>query len=269
MKKSTLRKIIRENILQIMKEQGGNPPTGGTWPGFMQWTSTFSGTLYSVQNPCNFLANRYNHLLGKLMALGGGTGVPNTQAGIDHAVMLVMKLVFMASWINAGCSSGLPACCAISMPVQSSGDYDSSTGILPEQRGGGKLAPIPPQFLALVSPSALAQARSAAEASVAKYVAQNPVKESKTLKEQFNFSAWIAQQTEHLQGNPFTGAGGHPNPCNYLFNRIAHQTTKRNSLGGGTGNPSTPQGIAHAQMLDQKINWWQSQLPIHNCQPGT
>ena len=61
-------------------------------------------------------------------------------------------------------------------------------------------------------------------------------------------------------------------PENYrhnAINRIAHQTTKRNNLGGGTGNPSTPQGVAHAQMLDQKINWWQSQLPIHNCQPGT
>ena len=272
MKKSQLRKIIRENIRQVMAEQG-NPPTGGSWPGFMQWTSTFSGTLYSVQNPCNFLHNRYTILINKLNALGGGTGIPNTQAGIDHAVMLVMKLVFMASWINAGCSAGLTACCGLTLPVEDPSDYDPNTGIIPEQRGGG-LPPIPEHFLALVSPSALAQARSAAEASVQKYIAQNPGGGvgAQNLREQggFNLSSWIQGQQTLLNGGMFgTPPPPHPNPCNYLGNRIAAQTAKMNALGGGTGNPSTPQGVAHKQMLQQKIQYWQTVGPQFGCQPGT
>ena len=86
MKKSQLRKIIRENIRQVMAEQG-NPPTGGSWPGFMQWTSTFSGTLYSVQNPCNFLKNQSDNLASKYPT-----------AGKKYKSQLYMK-IFMMNFI--------------------------------------------------------------------------------------------------------------------------------------------------------------------------
>jgi|TARA_R110001592_G_scaffold8678_5_gene47085 hypothetical protein len=250
MKKSQLRKIIRENIKSIMSEQ-----TGG-WPNYMNWTVGINNILFGPpmhNNPCNFLEKRYNALLAKLNALGGGTGVPNSPAGIQHAIMLTLKLQFLAAWIAGACGAGLTACCSISTPIT-------------EQRGGG-LAPIPAWALALVAPGETAKLEMEAKKSVQRYMSLVGQDTSSALQEQANFNlpAWQVSQATILNGNPWQGTPPHPNPCNYLNRSIARQSAKLAALGGGTGVPNTAQGQAHAAMLTQKIAYWQAESTSRGC----
>ena len=252
MKKSQLRKLIRENIRQIMSEQGGSQFDYNVWVVFI------NGKITGHQNPCNFLSKQYNNLYDKLI----NDTNPNNPNHHDWINMLVAKLTWLAVWIQIACDFGDPVCCAISTT-------DVSSYSIPEQRGGGGLPPIPQAYMAIADKAMIAKAtadatKSATDHYSAKGMGTGNVSAAPgRLNENWDFNSWSVQQTMAMDGSMWTGAGM-PNPCNYLINKV---TKKSADL--ANANPNNPNHAAWISRMNQKLGFWNQEIANRGCQPGS
>ena len=259
MKKSQLRKIIRENIRYIMSNKRLNEQFIPGSQEEIDWQNDFDQLIFNAANPCRFLCIKLNKLSEKISKLGGGTGIASSAAGQVHAAMMVAKILYIQFMLDFFCDTyGVEECCECEVNITEG----KGTSILPKWA------------LALLTPSQIARIKASAEKSAEKIAQKNGYKRGGNggggiMNEQgqvFDFNEWKAKQQTILLGNPFnSNSNGHQNPCNYLNKKIQIINNKLGAQGGGTGIPNTAAGDIHSAQMTQKYNWWSSQLPIHNC----
>jgi len=208
MKKSQLRNIIRESIIEL-REQGPTLPPGtigdpnaNTWGGAAAWANSIMMIVFSHQNPCNFLIKRYNTLYAKL---SGYTGGQNPLWQNQMAYKLVTFWTFMDM---LGCQN---------MPNEG----------INEVRG---LKPPPDWCYKALTSSQISEINSNATK-----IANELKGRDKPINEQYagNASAWNNNAMAYMVWSFGIGSmlNNHQNPCNFLSKRINHFNNKMQGKG--------------------------------------
>jgi len=258
MKKSQLRKLIRENIRQIMggkrrlSEQGGGPWVPGS-QGQTAWENMFDDLVWAAQNPCRFLCRKLNNIAGKLQQQGGGTGIASTAAGAAHSAMMIAKIIYIQELLDLFCMMyGAQECCECEVTINE------------QMRGGKSLA----QWMAWFDstyPGESARIKARAKANATRRGAprggmMEGKRRGKQLLREWNFNQWKFGQMGILDGDPFTGSAPHQNPCNYLGRKISN---KQGDL--ADANPNNPNHTNWINRMNQKIGWWQQEFSSRGC----
>jgi len=261
MKKSELRKIIRENIRQIMGGKRRLSEQGGPWipgsQGQTDWEDMFDDLVQNATNPCRFLCNKLEKLTVKLHQQGGGTGIASTAAGQTHSAMMIAKIQYINFLLGLFCNNyGQQECCECEITISE------------QVRGGNSLADWIAWFDSTY-PGESAKIRARAQSNGRRIAMalgweegrmMEGKKRGKQLLREWNFGTWKWDQIMLIDGDFFTGTPGIPNPCGYLDRKI---TKKQQDL--ANANPDNPNHSNWISRMNQKLGWWQQEFSSRNC----